>query len=53
MGLIMKLLRKTKVFQWIPQFQHAWDAIKQYVDALILVAPRWDLEFHVTLMRPI
>jgi len=47
MALIMKLLPKTEVFQWIPQFQHAWEAIRQYVDALILVKPRWDLEFHV------
>jgi hypothetical protein len=48
MALIMKLLRKTKFFQWSPECQHAWEAIKQqYVDAPILVAPRWDLEFHV------
>jgi hypothetical protein len=25
-----------------------WEAIKQkYLDALILVAPKWDMEFHV------
>ncbi len=48
MDLITKLLRKTQVFQWTFECQQMWEAIKQwYVDALILIAPRWDLEFHV------
>ncbi len=48
MAFIAKLLWKIEVFQWIPDYQQEWEAIKQpYVDALILIAPRWDLEFHV------
>jgi hypothetical protein len=48
MASITKLLQKIEVFQWIPNCQQVREVIKQrYVDALILIAPRWDLEFHV------
>jgi hypothetical protein len=48
MAPITKLLWKIEVFQWNPECQQVWEAIKQwYVDALILIAPRGDLEFHV------
>ncbi len=44
----MKLLHKTKVFEWIVECQKKWEAIKQqYLNASILVAPRWDMEIHV------
>jgi hypothetical protein len=36
------------VFKWTVECQEASKAIKQwYLDASILVAPRWDMEFHV------
>jgi hypothetical protein len=36
------------VFEWTTKCQKKWEAIKQqYLDASILVAPRWDMEFHV------
>jgi hypothetical protein len=45
---IMKLLHKTKVFEWNVECQKMWEAIKrQYLDVSILVAFRWDMEFHV------
>jgi hypothetical protein len=48
MASIMKLLCKTKLFAWIAKGQEAWEAIKQkYLDAPILVTPKWDMEFHV------
>jgi hypothetical protein len=44
----MELLRKIKVFVWTIECQEMWKAIKQkYMDALVLVAPKWDMEFHV------
>jgi hypothetical protein len=47
-GPITKFLRKTKVFAWTTKCQDAWEAIKQkYLDTLILIAPKWDMEFHV------
>jgi hypothetical protein len=48
MAPITKVLQKTKVFEWIVECQEAWEAIKQwYLDASILIAPRWHMEFHV------
>ncbi len=48
MAPMMKLLCKTKVFEWTVECSEAWEAIKQqYLDALILVAPKWDMEFHI------
>jgi len=45
---IIKLLWKTKAFEWIAKCQEAWEVIKQsYMDALILISPHWDVEFHV------
>jgi len=48
MALITKLLLKTKVFEWTTECQTAWEDIKnQYIQALILINPNWELEFHV------
>jgi hypothetical protein len=48
MAPITNFLRKTKVFAWTTKCQEVWEAIKQrYLDALILVAPKWDMEFHI------
>jgi hypothetical protein len=48
MAPITKLLCKIKLFVWITGCQQAWEAIKQrYLDAPILIAPKWDMEFHV------
>jgi hypothetical protein len=44
----MKIFHKTEVFEWTTECQKKWEAIKQqYLDASTLVAPRWDMEFHV------
>jgi hypothetical protein len=46
MALITKLLQTIEVFQWTLECQHVWEAIKQqYVDALISIALRWDMNF--------
>ena len=48
MAPITKLLRKKEDFQWTPECQAAFDIIKaRYTDAPILIAPKWNLEFHV------
>ncbi len=48
MAPITKLLRKIETFEWISNCQVTWEAIKQrYIDAPILIAPFWDLEFRV------
>jgi hypothetical protein len=48
MAPITKFLRKMKVFVWIVECQVTWEAIKRrYLYALILVAPKWDMEFHI------
>jgi hypothetical protein len=48
MAPIIKLLQKTEAFKWTAQCQNAWEKIKQhYMDALILISPRWDIECHV------
>jgi hypothetical protein len=47
MAPITKLLRKVEAFHWMLECQVTWDTIKRrYMDAMILIAPRWDLEFH-------
>jgi hypothetical protein len=47
MAPITKLLRKVEAFDWMLECQVTWDTIKRrYMDAMILIAPRWDLEFH-------
>jgi hypothetical protein len=39
---------QNKVFAWTIKCQETWEAIKlRYLDAPILVAPKWDMEFHV------
>ncbi len=48
MALIAKLLRKTKVFEWIDECQTVWEDIKNcYIQPPILINPTWELEFHV------
>jgi hypothetical protein len=48
MAPITKLLWKTKAFEWTVECQQAWEEIKhRYMDALILISPHWDIEFHV------
>ncbi len=41
-------LRKKKNFLWTEECQKAWELIKyKYIDALILIPPKWDVEFRV------
>jgi hypothetical protein len=48
MAPITKLLKKTKMFEWIIECQTAWEDIKnQYIQAPIFINPNWALEFHV------
>jgi hypothetical protein len=49
MSPITKLFKRIEVFEWTIICQlNAWDEIKnQYVQALILINPNWELEFHV------
>jgi hypothetical protein len=48
MALITKLLVETKVFKWTIECQTAWKHIKnQYIQALILINPTWELVIHV------
>jgi hypothetical protein len=48
MAPITKLLRKTKVFEWIDECQTAWENIKnRYVKAPTLIKFNLELEFHV------
>jgi hypothetical protein len=48
MALIAKLTRKTKSFMWIKECQKSWEFIKhKYIETLILIPPKWDVEFHV------
>jgi hypothetical protein len=45
---ITRLMRKTEEFDWTDTCEVAWTKIKlQYKNASILIAPRWELEFHV------
>jgi hypothetical protein len=48
MSPITKLLKKSEVFKWTKECQNVWEEIKnQYIQALILIRPNWELEFHV------
>jgi hypothetical protein len=48
MAPITKLTRKTKTFLWIKECKKAWELIKyKYIEALILISPNWQMEFHV------
>jgi hypothetical protein len=48
MALITKLLRKAKVFEWTSECQTTWEDINNwYIQALILITPNLELEFHV------
>ncbi len=48
MAPITKLMTKTKPFILTIECQKAWDKIKQkYMEALILIPPNWQLEFHM------
>jgi hypothetical protein len=48
MAFITKLLCKTKGFTWTAECQEVWEAIQQrFLDAPILIAPKWDKEFHI------
>jgi hypothetical protein len=49
MAPITKLLiRKIEIFEWIAECQITWENIKNwYIQALILINPNWELEFHV------
>ncbi len=43
-----KLTRKTNHFLWMEECQKTWELIKQkYIEVLILIPPKWDVEFHV------
>lgn len=45
---ITRLMRKSEEFTWSNQYEQAWNQIKSmYQNAPILIAPQWDLEFHV------
>jgi hypothetical protein len=47
MAPIIKLTKKKKKI-WTKERQKAWELIKQkYVEALILISPNWQMEFHV------
>jgi hypothetical protein len=46
--IITKLLKKSKVFEWIEECKNAWEEIKnQYIQAPMLIGPNWEFEFHV------
>jgi hypothetical protein len=48
MALITKLLKKAEMFEWTIKCQITWENIKNwYIQALILISPKWELEFHV------
>ncbi len=48
MAPITKLIRKIETFLWTKECQKAWKLIKQkYIEALILISPNWQVEFHV------
>jgi hypothetical protein len=47
-GSHYQVIMKNKNFRMDEKCQQAWEEIKQcYVNALILISPHWDLEFHV------
>jgi hypothetical protein len=48
MAPITKFMQKSEKFIWTRKCQEAWETIKcKYVEALILIAPNWEKEFHV------
>ncbi len=48
MAPITKLMKKAKPFIWTTKCQETWDQIKKkYTEALILIPPNWQMEFHV------
>ncbi len=48
MANVTKLTKNIKNFLWIKECQKAWKLIKQkYIEALILISPNWQVEFHV------
>jgi hypothetical protein len=52
MALITKLFRKDKVFEWTAKCQTTWEDIKnQYIQALILINPNYELKLHILLMH--
>jgi hypothetical protein len=43
-----KMTRVTKIFFSTEECQKPWELIKQkYIEALILISPNWQVEFHV------
>jgi hypothetical protein len=45
---ITRLMHKIEEFDWTDTYEAAWKEIKlRYQNAPILIAPRWDLEFHI------
>ncbi len=47
MALITNFTRKAKKILWI-ECQKTWELIKKKcIETLILIAPKWDVEFHV------
>ncbi len=47
MSPIARLLKNSKVFEWTRECQIAWEEIKNLVQALVLINPNQELEFHV------
>jgi hypothetical protein len=48
MAPIMKLFKKTKMFEWIVECQTTWEDIKNmYIQAPLLISPNSKMEFHV------
>jgi hypothetical protein len=48
MAPITKLFGKVEMFEWTTKCLTAWEDIKnQYIQAPILINPKWELEFHV------
>jgi hypothetical protein len=48
MALITKFMWKLEEFIWTQKCQKVWETIKcKYVEALILITPNWEKEFHV------
>jgi len=47
-ALIIKVIRKIKSFLWTKDCKKTWEFINQkYIKTLILIPPKWDMEFHV------
>jgi hypothetical protein len=51
---ITKLLKKIEVFEWTTKCQTIWEDVKnQCIQALMLINPNWELEFHVHIVGAI